>query len=294
MSPGSAIFEATQVTGPQAPIRIGPMSSEHLAGAHRLSTALNWPYRADDWRFALQLGTGIAAESADELVGTALWWPYEERFATCGMIIVSGTCQHQGIGARLMEELLRQTSGRAMLLCSTREGRRLYERLGFVQTGHVRQHQATLTAPAAVPTTVNVRDFASADLRAVVELDRRAAGMGRARLLEALLQIGRFVVLERTAGLAGYACLRPWGRGHVIGPVIAADAQGARALIARQLSGQVGQFVRIDVTEACGLSPWLSEIGLGCVDAVTTMIRGEPPEPATDATLFALANQSFG
>jgi hypothetical protein len=101
-------------------------------------------------------------------------------------------------------------------------------------------------------------------------------------------------VIERGGRIVAYACARRWGRGVVIGPVVARDAADAKALVAELAAEHVGAFIRIDVTQACALSPWLDEIGLPCVDRVVSMVRGAPPAHDPDATLFALSNQSLG
>ena len=86
----------------------------------------------------------------------------------------------------------------------------------------------------------------------------------------------------------------PFGRGVVVGPVVARDAMDAKALVATLAADHRGSFVRVDVPVTSGLSPWLEEIGLPHVDDVVSMARGKPPTRAADATLFALSNQSLG
>ena len=284
----------TEMTGSRSSLSVTTLTTAQLSQALTLSKALNWPYRQEDWQFALELGHGIAVEIHGRLCATALWWLYEEAFASCGMIIVSSSLQHQGIGSLLMEELLRQTHGRTIILCSTREGRRLYERLGFLPYGRVNQHQGMLAAAPSKAPTEGVRPFRAADLQSVCQLDRRACGMGRARLLEALVARGSIVMMERSGIISGYACLRRWGRGVVIGPVVAGDTADAKSLIEAHLASQAGNFVRIDVPETSGISPWLNEVGLSCVNEVTSMLKGDPLPTAADATLFALSSQSLG
>jgi GNAT superfamily N-acetyltransferase len=270
------------------------LSDERLPDALQLSQALKWPYRLDDWRDALRLGHGVAVEVDGRIRATALWWPWGDRFATCGMIIVDDALQGRGIGAAFMRELIRLAQDRTLLLRSTVAGRRLYERCGFVPFGHVHQHQATLAAtPAGIPGAGGrwMRDGESGTL---VALDADACGMDRRRLLDAVFANGRVVVAERGERLAGYACVRRWGRGFVIGPVVADDVGGARALIAAVLREHVGDFVRIDVTEDSALSHWLEELGLPRVDRVTSMARGPLPPQSGACTVFALASQSLG
>jgi len=274
---------------------ISALRADQIPQAVSLSAALGWPYREEDWRFALELGHGIAIETDAGLAATALWWPYEEAFASFGMIIVAPALQGQGIGRMMMGELLRQTDGRAIVLNSTREGYRLYERLGFVPYGQVNQHQAVLTAaPPESAASGAIRPARRADIGAIRELDCRASGMGRSRLLDALFAIGKVAVIEREERVQGYGGIRRWGRGVVIGPVIARTAVDVEALVATLANDHRGDFVRIDVPATSGLSPWLEEIGLPRVDPVVAMARGKPPTLAVDATLFALSNQSLG
>lgn len=278
-----------------ATARSGALQESQLPQALRLSQALGWPYRLEDWRDALRLGQGFGAEVEGELRATALWWPWGERFATCGMIIVDAALQGRGIGRALVCNLLEAAGERTMLLQSTAAGQRLYQQLGFVACGHVHQHQATLAAsPTDFAGTDTVRDLQRDDAQGIRELDRAASGMDRDRLLEALSAAGQFVVMGPPGRPTGYACLRRWGRGRVLGPVVAPDAHAARALITTALRRHAGEFVRIDVREDSGLSPWLETLGLPCVDRVTSMARGTTPRRAPQAAVFALASQSLG
>jgi hypothetical protein len=108
------------------------------------------------------------------------------------------------------------------------------------------------------------------------------------------------VVLDRGGRAAGFAVLRRFGIGQVIGPVVAPDAAAARALIGHFLASNPGQFIRVDVPEESGLSPWLQELGLADVGPAIRMVRGAalPPgekgEEAGAVRRFALASQAFG
>ncbi|MQP66409.1 GNAT family N-acetyltransferase [Niveispirillum sp. SYP-B3756] len=271
------------------------LTPAHLPQALSLSQALQWPYRLEDWAFALALGHGIAVEVADQLVGTALWWPYGDSHASAGMIIVAPWAQRRGIGRMLMDELLRQAGGRTIILNSTLEGRSLYAQLGFVAYGAIHQHQAVLaTSPVAEVASGTIRDFRADDRAAILALDRAASAMERANLIDALFPIATVRVVERQGTVQGYGCARQWGRGIVVGPVVATAPAEARALMADLMAPHVGYFVRIDVTNASGLTPWLLGLGLPKVGEVTSMVRGHPLPSDGAATLFALSNQSLG
>lgn len=270
------------------------LRSDHLEQAHGLSQALKWPYRLEDWQFALNLGRGFAVEAQGKLLGTALWWPYGDDFATIGMIIVSPDAQRQGIGGRLMAALLADAAGRRMTLITTKDGEPLYTKLGFARCGFITQHQAVLDKVPAIDTSVPVRAATPDDRAAIDALDAAAAGMDRRMLLDALLDVADAVVVEREGNVSGYGFVRRWGRGVVIGPVVAASAQDAKAIVAVLASAHEGVFVRIDVTEASGLAPWLIEIGLPQVDRAPIMALGAPAVSAPGSMLVALSNQSLG
>lgn len=270
------------------------LDAGHLPSALELSRALHWPYRLEDWAFALKLGRGFAAEVDGQLAGTALWWPYGDRHASAGMIIVAEQYQRMGIGRALMDALLADAAGRTIILNSTEEGLDLYSRLGFVARGHVNQHQAFLSRSPVVEGADAVWSFLASDRSEIYGLDRAASGMDRRALIDALFAIGDVKVIDRGGRLSGYGCVRIWGRGIVIGPAVAADVADARALIAALAAPHIGQFVRIDVSDAVGLSPWLESIGLPRVGQVVAMTLGEPPAPGVASRLFALSNQSLG
>ena len=88
--------------------------------------------------------------------------------------------------------------------------------------------------------------------------------------------------------------MRRFGRGYVIGPLVAPHIEGAQALISHLVGSNEGKFVRIDVTGDSSLSDWLDDLGLQQVDAVVTMVRGEAPEPEGAARVFAITNQALG
>ena len=277
-----------------APGDVVTLDAGHIPQALALSQALEWPYRAEDWGFALALGRGFGVDLDGRLVGTALWWPYGDDYASAGMIIVASDAQRRGIGARLMDALLADAAGRTMILNSTVEGETLYRRAGFERCGVVEQHQAVLEAAPVIDAGVPLRAARPGDYAALDALDRAASGMDRQALLGALFGTADVLVVERDGRLMGYGCVRRWGRGFVIGPVAARDVRDAQALIAALAAPHVGDSVRVDVTQACGLGPWLGSIGLPQTDHVVAMSRGAPPQGGPDAILFALSNQSLG
>jgi GNAT superfamily N-acetyltransferase len=273
------------------------MGPAHLEPAQHLSAAVAWPHRIEDWAFALALGQGLVALEDGKVVGTIAWWPFGASHATLGMIIVDPQRQGRGLGRLLIEAALAELGSRSVLLNATAEGMQLYGKMGFRATGTIRQHQGVpRPAPPAVRTGPwMLRPMRSGDLAAVVAMDGRASGLSRAHLIDALSAAGTALVLEAENGLAGFAFCRRFGRGQVIGPVVAPNADAAKTLIATWIAQNGGAFQRLDSPDSLGLSDWLSEGGLPCRDEVITMVRGTPPHPEPHGPrLFALASQALG
>jgi hypothetical protein len=112
-------------------------------------------------------------------------------------------------------------------------------------------------------------------------------------MLRRLAQLAQGHVLLRDGAPRGYAFCRLFGRGHVIGPVVADSLDDARALIEAALAPLGQTFVRIDTAASTQLGPWLEGIGLPQVGDATTMVLGPQTPPAGPVRMFALANQSF-
>jgi GNAT superfamily N-acetyltransferase len=270
-----------------------PFATGHLRGALALSQEMSWPYRLEDWEFALQLGQGFVVQSARMVIGTAAWWPYGQAHASAGMIIVAKAAQGRGYGARLMDALLAAAHPRTITLNSTAEGMVLYERRGFARIGDIRQHQGVPKERHEAPSPSLVRAMAPSDVEAIARLDRGATGWARRQMLDRLVQVGDGYVLLRNGEPRGYAISRPFGRGHVIGPVVAESPTDARALIEAALARLGSVFVRVDTSATSQLGEWLEEIGLPRVGDATTMVLGTQIPSTGPARMFALANQSF-
>jgi predicted N-acetyltransferase YhbS len=279
-------------------VALRAMTPDDLAAAHALTDELRWPHRPVDWAQALRHGEGLVAERDGQVVGTGLRWRWGERHATVGLVVVAPACQGRRIGHRLMTALLEGLEHCTVLLHATADGRGLYERLGFTRIGEVRQHQGTAqpTPPIALGEGWRLRPATESDLPTLRTLDAGARGMPRAALIDELFgDADATVVLDHDGTACGFGMLRRFGRGHAIGPVVAPDAIGARALIAHLSGLNAGRFTRIDIDFASGLAEWIETLGLLRVDAPTTMVRGVPLAAGDGATrLYAIVTQALG
>ncbi|OYZ43422.1 MAG: GNAT family N-acetyltransferase [Novosphingobium sp. 16-62-11] len=272
------------------------MTGADIAAVADLCFEQQWPHREEDLQTLLSIGSGLVAEIDGRIVGTIMAWRFGETFATLGVVIVAVAHQGRGLGRQLASAMIERLGDRTVLLNATEEGRPLYSRLGFAEIDTICQHQALAPGQTLVPLRAGerVRPMGAADAEALAALYNSATGMDRRILLETVLAEGSTVVLCHEHEQKGFAVLRRFGRGWVIGPVVAPDVTGAKALIAHWLGMQSGSFCRIDVPEESRLGTWLEDIGMPQVDRVTRMARGTAPVPGDAAKVFALAAQALG
>ena len=279
-----------------AGLEIRRIAAEHVAGATKLSHEAKWPHRLEDWQFVENLGSGFVAADSNGMIGTAMYWKHDARYASLGMVIVSPDRQGRGIGQKLMSLVLDELEGRTVLLHATPSGMALYARLGFIAVGTVDQHQGTVTDLPIVSLAPGerLRPIGASDGTTLAQLATRASGMSRAVVLAALLEVADGIVLDRDGEAIGFALFRRFGRGYAIGPVVAPDLCRAQALIAHWISSRTRKFIRIDVPATAGLTDWLEKFGLKRVDSVVAMARGTPPVGEPNLRVFAIINQALG
>ena len=273
------------------------MTADDLPAAHKLSLSARWPHRLDDWKFIHELGEGIVAEDESGIVGTIMCWLHGPDYASLGMIIVSPDHQHQGIAKELVSRILKVAGDRTILLNATASGLHLLEGFGFVQNGWIHRHQGSVfrTPFVSLGSGERNRPISQRDESALADMANRSTGMPRATVIKHLLTVADVVAIDHYGELIAFAALRKFGLGYVIGPVVAPDADRAKALIAHWAGTHAGSLVRVDVPHSSGLSPWLIEMGLVQVDeTVNSMVRGEPPRPDPSITRYALLSQSLG
>lgn len=280
---------------PAFSLDIKPMVAADCPAALELSRSVGWPHRLDDWQFALSLGAGLVATVAGRMVGTSMWWTYEGQ-SRLGMVIVDPATRRAGIGRMLIQGALGAIRTPTIVLNATQAGETLYRRLGFRSVGTIVQHQGAASSVPPVPLRhgERIRPMGRNDAARIVALDAVVSGARRERVIAELIAQGDAIVLDDDGEAVGFAVYRRFGRGHVIGPVVARDTAAAKAMVAHWIGSSAGLFVRVDVTGESGLSDWLDGLGLARVSPVMTMVRGNPLPEKAGYHGFAIANQALG
>jgi Acetyltransferase (GNAT) family len=156
-----------------------------------------------------------------------------------GAIIVAAEYRGRGFGRAITEDLcrrLRAAGCTTLSLEATDAGRPMYERMGFRLTTHYHQLQAEhLDVEPAAPGGARVRRLETADLPAVLELDRLATAEDRSaplRVLAAGLASGDRDdtprpgggggwILERSGVVSGYLFPAERAYGPTVAPLFA-------------------------------------------------------------------------
>jgi hypothetical protein len=196
-----------------------------------------------------------------------------------------------------MNLCLDATAPRTPILNATEPGAPLYASLGFVDFARIQQHQGVPQTPALIPLIKgsHCRALGPADYPRLIELANAGSGLDRTAVLNDLLAMAEHAVgIEVDGQLQGTALLRRFGRGHIIGPVVAQNQEQAQHLITHLLRLIPGTFVRFDILADCGLASWLESLGLQCVDRAPRMVRGLPPQSSGGIKQFALVTQAIG
>ncbi|TIS52459.1 GNAT family N-acetyltransferase [Mesorhizobium sp.] len=285
-------------------MRIGDIDGIDLDRLHAHSLSVGWPHRAEDWQFLRECGHGfVALDDIGRVLGSAMWFPHGADFATVGMVITSPRLQTLGAGQWLMKRVFDKVAGRNLRLNATRAARRLYLSLDFQPEKTVYQCQGVVHAIGSVgmgKAHGEVRQLRAEHLSAIIPLDAAGFGVLREALVQKLLDQSVGYGLFDDGRLKAFALCRPFGRGHVVGPVVAQRDADAIAVVRPHVAEHSGGFLRVDTHMESGeFAAFLSHSGMPVFDTVLTMSMGKRLADysvggATAPMTYALASQTLG
>lgn len=265
---------------------------------HELTVSVLWPHRESDLDFLIQLGQGyVALDEIGRPLGSAMHFPMGTDFAMLGMMVTPPRLQAQGAGRWLLRRILHDCEGRDLRLNATRSGHRLYQSAGFVDVGTIHQHTGIIaTVPQVDPVAgVDLAVITPPDRAAIGAMDARAFGADRAAVLDALMGVSTGLMATRAGQPCGFALMRRFGKGHVIGPLVA-ETETLAMLIAATLMRQAqGSYMRIDTpVSGVRLRQFLTASGMAEFDTVTEMRLGPQRRGTEGMVTFGLAAHSLG
>jgi len=270
-----------------------------VALLHELTVSVGWPHRRRDLAFLIEHGRGyVGCDEIGRAIGAALWVPMGPDHAQLGMSLTVPRFEARR-GWRWLWDRNRDEAAGRTLMCNAMWNRvPVYEDEGFRRVGKVHQFQGRAAMPGplpAPPAGEELRLGGLADLADIRRLDRAALDCDRSAILAAALERWDLRVIARKGTITGFAICRPFGRGHVIGPIVAGDDAGAIALAAPFVAEHAGDFLRVDSARTAGeFAAFLAGCGLRVAGEAEQMRLG--PDARTDpaAISYALMSQALG
>ena len=285
-------------------MRIADIEGIELDRLHAHSLSVGWPHRAEDWQFLRESGHGfVALDEIGRVLGSTMWFEHGHDFATVGMVITSPRLQTLGAAQWLMKRVFDKIPGRDLRLNATRAARRLYLSLDFQSDTTVYQCQNTVRVPPTgglAEARGDIRTLDASDIPAATALDAAGFGVRRTALVEKLFAHSAGYGLFDGKKLTAFALCRQFGRGHVVGPVVAESDADAVAVARPHLADHSGSFLRIDTHMDNGdFAAFLSHSGMPVFDTVLTMSLGKRLADFADRgsarpKTYALASQTLG
>jgi len=231
------------------------------------------------------------------LVGTITVIHHGRSLAWIGMVLVHPQYRGQGIATRLMRNALDHlTDCPTIKLDATATGKKVYEKLGFVEEGTVRR-LTTKCLPPIERSTDRIAPIARAEFKAITRMDRRHFPGDRAFLLAALHENAPAMALRLTRHrqIAGY-CFGRHGSDFVhIGPIVAENTEDATRLGRDALQHWIGAPVVLDVPGIhAEFLQWLKNAGFSVQREFVRMVLGEKDQDDTMKHQFAVCGPEFG
>jgi GNAT superfamily N-acetyltransferase len=175
----------------------------------------------------------VVAEIDERPVGIVLATRWNESHGWIGLYLVQEQFRARGIGLELFRTALERLAPRSVGLDGDPRQQSNYRRSGFIDVHGNTRWRGRARMWRARSDAADIEDARAVAIGSLVDLDARAVGAARPRLIRAWIAQpeARHVALSRDGRLVGMATARPARSGWKIGPLYAPDASAAAALL---------------------------------------------------------------
>ncbi|HSA89775.1 MAG TPA: GNAT family N-acetyltransferase [Burkholderiales bacterium] len=267
-----------------------PLGPEHLGGCLALSRAANWNQNEADWRLMLAIGHGWGISVDGTLAASTLVLPFE-RFAWISMVLVLPEQRRKGHATRLLRVALADLEKRGLtpVLDATPAGREVYRLEGFRDTWGFKRY--VVRTEFDVGGNFSAHPLMQPDWKKILELDRKAFGASRERLLR---DLARRLPQAALVHEKGYVLGREGREALQVGPLVARDEDTAIGLLSQALRA-VKPPLYVDVADhAPRLRGWLEAHGFAFQRPFTRMVRGLAAAPGDEKLVYCVAGPELG
>jgi ribosomal protein S18 acetylase RimI-like enzyme len=282
-------------------VSLRALAPADIGAGLRLCREAGWNQLRADWEFFLGLRPlGCFAAVLDgRVVGTATTVDYSGKASWVGMVLVAPEFRRRGIGTLLLTAAIESLSACACIkLDATATGRKVYEKLGFVEVAG--PAPARYIHPASSPAAESpgkVRLMRDADVPRAAELDAMAFGVPRRGVIEGLRRRApeyAYVVSDAAGALSGFVLGRHGHNFEQIGPLVARRPEHAQTLVLAALQRLAGRPVCIDACRSALWTDWLASLGFRQERPFTRMVRGQDVQPGRHELMFAITGPELG
>jgi GNAT superfamily N-acetyltransferase len=273
-------------------LEIDELSRADAPAGLALSDEAGWNQTIEDWRYFLQHGTVFGMhEAAGRVIATAALLP-SPPVTWISMVLVTASWRRRGLANALMTRCIDTARARDLeaWLDATPAGAGVYSPMGFAETGTSLARLRRTSDPAS---STAMRGSLDASLRRLFDADRQAMGFDRSELIRNFAERtgSRVHETDNAAGL-----VRAGRKARQIGPLYAANENGAIALLDRILTEEAGSLL-IDLSAGhAGVRDFLLSRGFVFERPFSRMRLGAGTRTAARgcAGLIAVAGPEFG
>lgn len=252
------------------------MRANDLEPAMALAGSRGWTVFEPEWELLLSLGRGFVVTDEHGLVATIT---AITRGDVCvlGMLLVREDHERRGIGTAMMRHAIASVPARTYALVATSMGEPVYQRLGFRPVSPIVQMRADHVTDAGPASAA--RAAKEHDLALMSALDGQAKGWSRSDVLARVVAMSNCTLVAGPGNdrLDGFAAIRDYGAGSLVGPIVARGDAVAIDLLASACATASGPVtLQLDAQHEA-LVQWSIDRGFRATGSLTWMLHGPTP-----------------